>query len=160
MLELLSLLGGGLLRLFPSILEFFNKGRDLKYELFRMDKEMELERLRGSLREQEIRAIGEANVETNWSDALKDALKGQGEVTGDKWLDRLNVSVRPVMAYWWCIVLYSVYKAILIYVGLEENVTLIELAGIIVDAFDRAVIGSIIGFYFVDRAIRRMTNRM
>lgn len=158
MIELISLLGGGLLRLFPALLEFFNKGRDLKYELLRMDKEMELERLRGSLREQEIRAMGEVTVENNWSDALKDALRGQGKVTGDKWLDRINVSVRPILTYWWCLVLYTTYKGILIYVALIENTPLRDMADVIVTGFDYSVIGSIVGFWFVDRALRQFTK--
>lgn len=159
MIELLGVIGGGLLRLFPTVLEFFKQGRDLKYELLRMDKEMELERLRGQLRENEIRAFSEMKVEDNWSTALSNALEAQGKLTGDKWLDRLNVSVRPVMAYWWCIVLYTVYKMILIYVALRDGVSLEHLATVIVTNFDFAVISSIIGFYFVDRAIRRMTGR-
>ena len=156
MIELLGVIGGGLLRLFPTVLEFFKQGRDLKYELLRMDKEMQLEQLRGQLREQEIKAFSEMKVEDNWSAALANALEAQGKLTGDKWLDRLNVSVRPVMAYWWCIILYTVYKGIMIYVALRDNVVLEDLAKIIVTNFDFAVISSMIGFYFVDRAIRRM----
>ncbi len=43
---LLSLLGGGLFRLFPSVLEFFSKKRDLEHELRLLDRQMDLEKLR------------------------------------------------------------------------------------------------------------------
>jgi hypothetical protein len=152
--ELLSLLGGGLLRLAPLLLKFFHEGRDLKYELLRMDKEAELERLRGQNRQQEIAAMTAQAVDTRWADGLVEAVRAQGQITGDKWLDRLNVSVRPIITYWWCICLYTIYKSLMIWVGVTERLPLAQLAPLIATDFDRGVVGSIIGFWFVDRSLR------
>lgn len=154
MLEILGLLGGGLMRLLPSLLSFFKEGRDLKHELVRLDKEVELEKARGANAVQERADMAQQAVDTRWADGLVEALKGQTASTGDKWLDRINVSVRPVLTYWWCIVLYTVHKAIMVYVGLLEKLPLKEMAPIVMTEFDRAVVGSIIGFWFVDRSLR------
>lgn len=158
MFELLGLLGGGLMRFAPSLLNFFREGRDLKYELLRMDKEVELEKQRGTNRLDEIRAVGEMNVDSSWADGLVEAIRGQSRPTGDKWLDRLNVSVRPILTYWWCIVIHTAHKVLIGWVAVQEQVALTVLANIIYTDFDRAVVGSIIGFWFVDRALRKQAQ--
>lgn len=154
MIEILSLLGGAAVRLFPAVLDFFKGGRELKYELLRMDKEAELERLRGEMRHNEIAAMHDFAVDKSWADGLVEALKSQGRITKDKWLDRINVSVRPILTYWWCLVLYTTYKGILVGVAIRDNVDMLTLASTIVTDFDKSVIASMIGFWFVDRALR------
>lgn len=157
MLEVLSLLGGGLLRLFPSLLDFFKGGRDLKYELLRMDKEAELEKLRGANRQQEIQGMAAASEQGSWATGLVEALRAEAAPkpkSGIKFLDWASASVRPVLTYWWCIGLYSSHKLIFIIVGWQEKLPLRDYAPLLLTDFDRAVVGSIIGFWFVDRALR------
>lgn len=154
MLELLGLLGGAVVRLFPSVMEFFKDGRDLKYELLRMDKEIALEERRAAGRQLEINAMASAQVDTRWADGLVEALSKQTEVTGDKWLDRINVSVRPILTYWWCIVMYTGGKIMLMVSAAQASATLMDIHVILMTDFDRGVVGSIIGFWFVDRALR------
>jgi hypothetical protein len=76
---------------------------------------------------------------------------------GSRWLNFLNginVSVRPFLTYWWCIVLHTGNKVLLAYIAIAEKTPLAELSAIIYTDFDRGVVGSIIGFWFVDRALR------
>lgn len=154
MIELLSLLGGGLFRLFPSILEFFSKKRDLEHELRLLDRQMDLEKLRWQWKEREIALQAEVGTEAEWAKALPAAMAQVK--SGIRWVDAINASVRPVLTYWWCLVLYTAYKAITVWVAVQEQAPLLTLAGTIVTEFDRAVIGSIIGFWFLDRALRRL----
>lgn len=155
MLELLGLLGGGVFRLLPAVLSFFKEGRDLKYELLRMDKEAELERLRAANRQAEIAAVAQSQLDATWANGLVEAMRVQTQVTGDKWLDRINISVRPILTYWWCLVIYTAHKVILTYSALDANVPLAQLADVIYTEFDRGVVGSIFGFWFLDRALRK-----
>lgn len=155
MIEILGLLGGAVTRLFPAVMGFFKEGRDLKYELLRMDKEVALENLRATNREHEITLSSQAAIDSSWAGGLVEALKSQTQITGDKWLDRINVSVRPILTYWWCIVLYTANKTILTIVAFQEGVALSAFSPIIYTEFDRAIVGSIIGFWFVDRALRK-----
>ena len=156
MIEALALVGGGLMRLAPSILDFFKEGRDLKYEVQRMDKEIQLEEKRGENRQLELVQVGAQAVDTRWADGLVEALKSEGDrsPSGIKLLDWLSSSVRPVLTYWWCIGLYSSHKAVIIYAALLEKLPAAQMAPILLTDFDRAVVASIIGFWFVDRALR------
>lgn len=154
MFELLSLLGGGVLRLFPSVLDFFSKKRDLEHELKLLDRQMDLEKLRWQFKSEEIRLVSEAATEASWAAALP---KAQEQITtGIRWVDAINASVRPVLTYWWCLGLYSAYKFITVVVAIEGGAGLLETAGVLVTEFDRSVIGSIIGFWFLDRALRKL----
>lgn len=155
MIEILGLLGGAVTRLFPAVLGFFKEGRDLKYELLRMEKEHDLEVLRGQNRQIEIQGMAQAAIDTNWSQGLIAALDNQTKVTGDKWLDRINVSVRPILTYWWCVVLYTANKVLFAVSAYEAHMSLAQYGPILFTDFDRAVVGSIIGFWFVDRALRK-----
>lgn len=154
MIELLSLLGGGLFRLFPSVLEFFSKKRDLEHELKLLDKQMELENLRWQFKSQEIAAMSEAATEAEWAKALPAAQTQT--ITKISWVDAMNASVRPILTYWWCLGLYTGYKAITVYVAIEKGAWLGEIASVLVTEFDQAVIGSIVGFWFLDRALRKL----
>lgn len=76
--------------------------------------------------------------------------------TSLKWVDALSSPVRPVLTYWWCLVLYSLHKAVLVGVGLSERLGMAQLAPVLLlTDFDRSVVASIIGFWFTDRALRR-----
>lgn len=48
----------------------------------------------------EIGASAEAAWNVGAVDALRDAVRTQGEKTGVRWADALSVSVRPVITYW------------------------------------------------------------
>ena len=154
MLELLSLFGGGVLRLFPSVLDFFSKKRDLEHELKLLDRQMDLEKLRWQFKSEEIKLVSEANTEAEWAKALPAAQ--QTVTTGLKWIDAMNASVRPILTYWWCLGLYTAYKFITVLVAIESGAGLLDVAGVLVTDFDRSVIGSIIGFWFLDRALRKL----
>ena len=161
MIEILGLLGGGLMRLAPLVLGFFKEGRDLKYELLRMEKEAELERLRAELRKEEIQAVANAGEQAAWAaaviDAVKNAIPAPLKDTGSRWLNFfniLNTSVRAILTYWWCLILYSTYKFFVIVAAIQEKLGARQMADVICTEFDRAVIASIIGFWFVDRALR------
>jgi hypothetical protein len=48
----------------------------------------------------EIGASAEAAWNVGAVDALRDAVRTQGEKTGVRWADALSISVRPVITYW------------------------------------------------------------
>jgi len=156
MIELLGLLGGAITRLFPTILDMFKQKQDMKYEIQRLDRELALEKARGDNARQEIAAASSAATEAGWSAALVEAMKStQMPPTGDKWLDRINVSVRPVLTYWWCLLFYTGAKVCIVVAAAKAGVPDIgAFATLILTDFDRGVVASIISFWFVDRALR------
>lgn len=162
MWELLGALGGGLFRLAPLVIDFFKKGQENKQELALLDRNIALEVQRGVNRQQEIQAMTTQGEQLSWANSLVEAIKNATppviEDKGNFWINLLNginVSVRPILTYWWCIVLHTANKVLLAAVAIQEKTGLRELAPIIYTDFDRAIVGSIIGFWFVDRALRQ-----
>ena len=97
---LLGGLLGGVFRLAPEILKWMDCNGERGHELAMQDKALEFEKLRGAQRMSEIGASADAAWNTGAIDALKDAIRTQGEKTGVRWTDALSASVRPVITYW------------------------------------------------------------
>lgn len=97
---LLGGLLGGAFRLAPEILKWMDRNGERGHELAMQDKALEFEKLRGASRMAEIGASADAAWNTGAIDALKDAIRTQGEKTGVNWVDALSTSVRPVITYW------------------------------------------------------------
>jgi len=102
-----------------------------------------------------VHAQGAMAADTAELHAWAEAVKGEGTGIGVRWVDALSATVRPVLTYWWCLVLYSSHKAVLVGVGLSERLGMAQLAPVVLTDFDRSVVASIIGFWFTDRALRR-----
>jgi len=155
MLTLLSMLGGGLFRLLPELIALFKGRQDADHEYRMTQLQLEIDKARAG--QQIDLAHAQAEIAANAADmaAMVEALKAQATPTGIAWVDALSASVRPVLTYWWCLVLYTIAKIIAIVVAFKAGVPLGAFAAILVTAFDEQVIGSIFAFWFVDRALRK-----
>ena len=107
MFEVLSggLLGsifGGLFRLAPEVLKFFDKKNEREHELAMFARQCELEQQRGQMRLAEIGAQREAAVDVGVMDAFNSAIQQQAEMVkaAGGWAASLSASVRPVVTYW------------------------------------------------------------
>ena len=152
-LELLGLLGGAITRLFGSFVEFKQKKQDNEHELALLDKQIELSKVQHEEKLAEISAQSDAQIDVEWSKALSVAL--ESPKSGVPLIDGLNALVRPVMTFWWCLVLYSIAKGFIIYASYTAHATAIQMSTVLVTDFDTTVIGSILGFWFVDRHLRK-----
>lgn len=97
---LLGGLLGGVFRLAPEVLKWMDRNGERGHELAMQDKALEFEKLRGASRMAEIGANADAAGNTGAIDALKVAIRTQGEKTGVHWVDALSASVRPILTYW------------------------------------------------------------
>lgn len=150
MLELLGGAVGGLLRLAPEILKIKDRQYERQHELAMIDKNIEADKLKGQLQlaqTKEVTSQGETN-------ALVEAVKAQATLTGIKWVDAINSLMRPLITFWWVIVLYTgvlyVQWAVLKNGGVDPFVAITQVWG----SFERGIVASIVGFWFVDRVIR------
>jgi hypothetical protein len=91
---------GGVFRLAPEVLKWFDRKAERGHELAMQDKALEFEKLRGAQRMAEIGAAADAAWNTGAIDALKEAVAAQGHRSGVRWADALSASVRPVITYW------------------------------------------------------------
>jgi len=98
-----TLLGGllaGAFRLAPELLKWLDRKGERGHELAMQDKAPEFEKIRGAQRMAEIGSQADAAWNTGAIEALRDAVRTQGEKTGVWWADALSSSVRPIITYW------------------------------------------------------------
>ena len=106
MLDILSggILGsvfGGLFRMAPEVLKFFDKKNERQHELAMFARQCELETLRGQQKLAEIGAQREAAVDVGVMDAFQAAIEQQATMVkaAGGWAAALSASVRPVVTY-------------------------------------------------------------
>ena len=107
MLDILSggILGsvfGGLFRMAPEVLKFFDKKNERLHELAMFKHQSDLEAQRGAQKLAEIGAQREAAIDVGVMDAFNNAIVQQAEMVkaAGGWVASLSASVRPVVTYW------------------------------------------------------------
>ncbi len=158
---LLSLLGGGLgglLRFVPEIFKMLADQKDRDHEYRMTQLQLEIDQARAKDQIDLVHAQGDMAVNSIEADAWLEAIKSQGKPTGIAWVDALNASVRPVITYWW-MSLFTVYKACTIYTAIVEVSTLDAFVAELWTPQDAGILAMILGFWFVDRAMRKNTGR-
>ena len=165
MLEILSFVFGGLFRLAPKLLEYQEKKLDREHERDMVKLNMELDAKRAELQMQQAEKAGEIQQQIAELAALIEVNKAQMQarpLTGNRWLDWLTVLadaassfVRPILTYWYCVVAYGSYKTASYWMLLEQETPWKEAIVQLWTPNDHAVMFSIIGFWFVDRALRK-----
>jgi hypothetical protein len=93
---------GGVFRLAPEVLKFFDKKNEREHELSMFSRQCELETLRGQQKLAEIGAQREAAVDVGVMDAFNAAINQQAEMVkaAGGWAASLSASVRPLVTYW------------------------------------------------------------
>lgn len=152
---LLGTLFGGLFRLAPEVFKFFERKDERRHELAMFDKNLEADKLHAEsaqkLAEIEAnRAVSVADIE-----ALIEGAKAQAAPSGVKWVDAISSLMRPALTFYWCIVLYTVAliaQYVILVQGGQTNVqAILSLWGI----EEKAIVASMISFWFMDRTLRR-----
>lgn len=145
---------GGLLRLAPEIIHIFTT----KAENERHRLDLDHERLMYTAQAQHELAMAEKQIvaqkidqDTAWIKAVGMA----GQPIGIKWVDAMNAAVRPIITYWF----FGIFAAI-------KTVDLIKRAyyGVyeLADVWtgeDQQLLGTILGFWFVDRTIGQLRKK-
>ena len=156
MFEVLGFIFGGIFRLAPELMKFMDKKDERKHELALLDKNMEADRLRGEMQIRQIEAEADVVLGKAEIDAIIAATQAQGQKSGVRWIDGFNALLRPLIAFWWVIVLYSGSLCVQFYAlvwKFHEGIPTAVLT--VFGDQEKAIALSIIGFVFVDRAIRR-----
>jgi len=156
---LLGSLFGGVFRMAPEILKWLDRKDERKHEITMFDLQLKADAQRGQL------ALDQAQIQTEGAtsaaelQALIEATKAQAEHTGVAWVDALNSLMRPLITFWWGIVLYT---AVLIaeYVtlragGVSYTQAILQLWG----PDEKTIVASIFAFWFVDRSLRKGFNK-
>jgi hypothetical protein len=105
MFELLGLMAGGIFRLLPELLKHLASRRDADHEYRMTELQLRIDQARAAQALDLVHAQGATAADSAELQAWAEALRGQAAPTGLKWVDALSSTVRPVLTYWWCLVL-------------------------------------------------------
>ncbi|MDX1923847.1 MAG: hypothetical protein SFT91_01220 [Rickettsiaceae bacterium] len=146
MITLLASIAGFITSMIPEIVKFMKDQNDKKHELDILSMQMEISKLRidGSL--DEVRASYDTSEIANLYATFK---------TGINWIDALNGSVRPVMAYSF-FGLYSFLKYVQ-YCAITKSGEIIPIYyDILWTTDDQAIFAGIISFYYGQRTFGKI----
>lgn len=150
-----SLIGGlfgGLLRLAPEALKFFDRKNERDHELRMLNAEIEISKhkLEATMHQAEADVTGKA------LDAVSTALREQGQmaVKAGKFIAGLSAAVRPIITYWF-VAVYSVVKGVSLYIAYQSGTDLQGLVNVAWTEQDWAIFSMILSFWFVGRVWER-----
>lgn len=144
MITLLASIAGFITSIIPELIKYYQDINDKKHELSILDKQMHFTDLSGKSNLNEIQLSQELS---------KQAILYSTYKTDIKWVDTLNGSVRPILAY--CFFLLYVSIKYFQYQALAAEHFLVEHIEIIWNINDQAIFASIISFYYGHRTFRK-----
>lgn len=139
MITLLGTLLGFLGAIFPEALKIWHDRMDKSHELAILDRQMDMQKAGHN---QQMEAIGA------WADVAEMKAVHSTYTTQIAWVDALNGSVRPVLAYGFFL-LYAFVKF--------QQVA--HTPWLLWEEDDRAIFAGIISFYFGQRAMQKYRTR-
>lgn len=153
MFELLGGVIGAVARMLPEVLTFFDKKNERKHELSMFDKQIEMDKIRSQLKNEEVRVQGDVASDLSLLQSYQEAIKAQGQLTGFKWADVLNQLVRPVLTYYWAILLYSVSIVAQYILLTQTGIPGVEAINAVFGQEEKALVYMMISFFFVGRVL-------
>jgi len=148
MITILASLVGFISSLIPEILKFFLDKNDKKHELEILDHQIKLKNTGHSTKLEEILAMNALSESQSIYKTYK---------TGICWVDALNGTVRPVLAYSF----FGIYAFIkfLQYKIIAVSINVNDIANILWSVDDQAIFAGIISFYFGQRAVTKLRGK-
>lgn len=144
-----TLIGGGA-RLGQEWLRQKDADKDRDHEFRMFNLQIEADKLKGKMAlEQADMALGTADIQ-----AMIEATKAQAQQTGIKWVDALSATVRPIITYAF-MMLYTFAKISSYKAALVAGEVWYEAVQQLWGQQDYAIWSAIIGFWFVDRSLRK-----
>lgn len=147
---LLGGLLGGAFRLAPEVLKWFDRKAERSHELSMLSKNMEIDKMRGEQALAQLDVQREISMVTAGLAALQEAVRGQFQLTGNKKLDALNISVRPVITYWFMGLYCSAKTAVFVALILADT-GIVDSIKLSWTETDMALFSGIMNFYFIGR---------
>ena len=161
---MLELLGGGVLggliggvfRLAPEVLKFFDKKGERQHELAMFDRQCQLEAQRGAQRLAEIGEVRGAMVDIGVMDAFNAAIKQQSEMVAAAggWAARLSASVRPVVTYW-ILAIWSFAHLWFAWNAWRAGFSPVDVFKTMMTADFSALLSGTINYWFLDRTLKQ-----
>lgn len=157
MFELIGLIFGGVSRLGQHWLELQDKQRERTHELGMYDKQIEMADKR-AVHDQALRRMDAESAEATaeWA-ALATAVQAQADEASKAggWVAKFSAAIRPFLTFWHAVVIYTAVKVALFVLAFTNGISwesaIVQIYG---DA-DRALMMSMVSFWFMDRSLRK-----
>ena len=146
---------GGIFRIIPEVLKFFDAKNERNHELSMQDKAIEFQRIKGNQVIDEITTQGQQDWNKGALDALKTAIQGQDTSSGVKWVDGLSKLVRPLITIQWVICLYPAVLVASFILAVQSGVPALEALIKVFGADEKALVAGILNFWFLSRVFDR-----
>ena len=144
MITLLASIAGFITSLIPEILKFSRDRNDKNHEITILDRQIKFDK--------RLQKANLKDIDTSRDIAERVALYSTYN-SGIKWVDALNSSVRPVLAYSFFLI-YLAIKLVRLR-AINNSSLLIEYIDVIWSIDDQAIFASIISFYFGQRTFSK-----
>lgn len=156
---LVGTLFGGLFRMAPEVLKWVDRKDERKHELSMFDKQLEADRLKGDMALSQINAQAAASMGAAEVQAIIEATKAQAVQTGVRWVDGINSLMRPLITFWWVVVLYTAALVAQFLFLIDSGETTAQAVIALWGVEEKALVASIVSFWFVDRSLRKGSGR-
>ena len=153
---LLGGLLGGVFRLAPEVLRWFDRKAERDHELAMQDKALDFEKLRGAQRMEQLGAESDAAWNVGALEALKASVTAQAQRSGVKWVDGLSASVRPIITYWF-MALFCAAKTAAFFIYLTYDPWISAISQLWTEA-DQALWAGVLNFWFLGRVFDRVRS--
>lgn len=143
---------GGLLRLAPEALKFFDAKNERSHELRMLEAEMKFAQVKGEIAMRQT----EAQMTMAEVDAIGEAFKEQSATarSAGKWVAAVSALVRPFVTYLF-VMAYAAVKIAAFLIALEQNGDWKQVALTMWGVDDMAVLNMVLSFWFVGRVYER-----
>jgi hypothetical protein len=150
-----TLLGGvfgGILRLAPEALKFFDRKNERGHELAMLDAEMRFAQVKGEIAMRQT----EAEMTMHELDSISEAFKEQSATAraAGKWVAAISALVRPFVTYLF-VLAYAAVKLASFLIALEQGGEWKAVLTTMWNVDDMAVLNMILSFWFVGRVYER-----
>jgi len=147
---------GGVFRLAPEVLKYFDKKNERQHELAMFDKQCDLEKVRGQIKLEEIGAQRDMAVDSGVMDAFNAAINQQSEMVkaAGGWAASLSASVRPVVTYW-VLFLWSFIHVWFAWNAWRAGMPPAEVFKTMMTADFSALLSGTINYWFLDRTLKQ-----
>ena len=153
---LLGSIFGGIFRMAPEVLKYFDKANERTHELALFSRQCELEQMRGQMKLAEIGAQREAAIDVGVMDAFQSAIEQQAAMVkaAGGWAASLSASVRPVVTYW-VLFVWSFIHVWFAYNAWLAGALPIEVFKTMMTPDFSALLAGTINFWFLDRTLAK-----
>ena len=153
---LLGSIFGGIFRMAPEVLKYFDKKHERLHELNMFSRQCDLEQLRGAQKLAEIGAVREAAVDVGVMDAFNSAIQQQADMVkaAGGWAASLSASVRPVVTYW-VLFIWSFIHVWFAYNAWLGGALATEVFRTMMTPDFSALLAGTINYWFLDRTLKQ-----